>query len=43
VHQAREVAEETTYGLSNAAANVVQRWEGSERERREQFVELILL
>jgi hypothetical protein len=41
--RAREVAEEKSRGLSNAAANAEHRWEVFEKECREHFEELILL
>jgi hypothetical protein len=41
--QAQELAEEYSQGLSDAAADIERWWEVSERERQEQFKELILL
>jgi hypothetical protein len=41
--RAREVAEENSRNMSEAAADAKHRWEVSERERQEQFEELTLL
>jgi hypothetical protein len=41
--QSRELAEEISHGLSDAAADAEQRREGSEREHQQQFEELTLL
>jgi hypothetical protein len=43
VHQAREMAEENSRVLSNAAADAERRWEESKREFQQQFEELTLL
>jgi hypothetical protein len=40
VRRAREVAEESSRGLSDAVANAERRWEVSKREHQEQFEEL---
>jgi hypothetical protein len=42
-HRARELAEENSLGLSDAAADAKQWQEESERESQEQFEELTLL
>jgi hypothetical protein len=41
--RAREVAEENSRGLSNAARSVEHQWEVSKREREEHFEEVTLL
>jgi hypothetical protein len=41
--RARELAEESSRGLSNVATNIERQWEVYERERQEHFEELTLL